>query len=366
MEQVIIFADQVNSTVTTLAKSLADLKKEVLLITSAHRSSDEDLENIQVWSYFKTWSLFEVIKLMPRLVLKKPSTVQFFLSDEKAQKAFIILQTLWAKKNDCIVSMSFLSSELLSKNPKMIKETLPLSDIVTVPNLSSLQQLRGRPAKTRQLKTILPPFLSLPKKRRSQRQPQSWGLEKNFLLLPYSPDLLDKKNWLHLSALARSTSLMIWMDRAENDLLKKKALLHFLEELNLSDQVHPLYLSAAELIEFSLDNISHNLGFILAHLELHAEQLTHLIEMSIEMQSPLILNEIQAAQYSQLFTHGENSWVFQRKTWAESLKNLLQLQGDHFRLSHPLQKNSEIQNKLIDTFFNDLSRIYARAQQLKS
>lgn len=369
MAKIVLITDHLSPTVRQVSQSLSDLKNEVLVICERQA---EALDGVETWSYFKTFSILETAKLLPRLVWLHPDTVHFFIHETPAKSTFLMLQRIFSTMPHCVVSTSFLTSKVFQTHLGFVQKSLLFSDIVTLPDLTTMRLLKGQELRPKQLRSLLPPLLEFRKVKKpkspvsllSEIQTNDTNEKKSFLML-FTEELLLRPAWESLLPLAKHSNLLIWLDRSQYSIWNKKSLEDLLVELKIQKSVQVLGLGFDEMQNLWPSLSGEFEGFILSHAQLDAEELGKFVNLSFENDLPLVLNETQASQYSNLFENGKNAWVVRSQHGThpllETLKSVSTLESKESKTSL-----SSIQNKMLDSVINELNRIYGRAHRLKS
>lgn len=360
----VFFTDELSPTLEKVAESFSEANCPIIVITSEDVKATVSFESqrktsFETWFYYKSFSYWEHFRLLPTLLFKKPEITHFFIHDVNNLKRFAPLIKWFHQWPDCITSVTFLNNNDWEKNSETFQKVSRYADVVTFPDLSSMKSIRGFSTPKKQLRSLLPPFLTFkPTKKRkaANHQFEVSNSQKNIFFV-YNSDVFEPSSlvWNDLrqtySRAGDHFQSLIWMDSAHYSLWDKKRLQQTLLQKRLTAQV--IYLSLADLESF----LQPSDIFLFFHKQWPALEASQIIDYCLNHQTLLVLQDKQASQYSSCLKHQENCYILHTASEFKSeLNNILHLEPDF--------QSNEL-NFSTDPYINELTRIYNKALKSK-
>lgn len=355
MAKIALISPQITTSTWKLALDLRAQNHQVTIITSRREEPLGDLINIELMNYFKSWSFWEGMRLIPVLLMQRFSVMHFFLGEDKLNGAIVALATFAKNNPDMIIATSLLHIHRGLKRHNPTRYLVENSDILTLANTSMLGHLRGlNMTSDKQGRGILPPAL-LATSAHSIRS-VDMRFKNNFktLIIPlqmprFSP---TSEYFQSLKILSSSYNLVLWGTTEAWPLREKKQLAHFFEGEKTLWKIYPGH-------DFPLAD-----GLFLAGLSYSPAELTELYRLCIEKQLSLILDSQQAFTHGTLWNQKTNAWILDQR---QILRDLSQKLAQGADLCPPPSQDHVMHQHLVDTSLNDLNRLYNKAlSQLRS
>lgn len=360
----VFFTDEISPTLEKVAESFAETNRPIIVITSEDVKAKASFESsakasFETWFYYKNFSYWEHFRLLPTLLFKKPEVTHFFIHDVNNLKRFAPLIKWFHQWPDCITSVTFLNNNDWEKNTEIFQKVSRYADVVTFPDLSSMKSIRGFSTPKKQLRSLLPPFLtfkSAKKRKATNHQFEISHSQKNIFFV-YDSGLFELSSlvWNDLKQThcrsGEQLQTLIWMDAAQYSLWDKKKLQQTLLQKRLQAQV--IYLSLLDLESF----LHASDIFLLFHKQWPALEASQLIDYCLNHKTLLVLQDKQATQYSSCLKHQENCYILHNPNEFKSeLSNILKLKPDF--------QSTELSFST-DPYINELTRIYNKALKSK-
>lgn len=360
----VFFTDEISPTLEKVAESFAETNRNIIVITSEHAKAKASQQSrtkssFETWFYYQSFSYWEHFKLLPTLLFKKPEVTHFFIHDVNNLKYFFPLIKWFHQWPDCITSVTFLNNNDWEKNSEIFQKVSRYADVVTFPDLSSMKSIRGFSTPKKQLRSLLPPFLTF--KQTKKRKPTHYQIaasdsQKNIFFV-YESDLFQPSSqvWADLkqtlSRAGEQFQTLIWMDASQYSLWDKKRLQQTLLQKRL--QAHVIYLPLVDLENF----LQASDIFLLFHKQWPALEASQIIDYCLNHKTLLVLQDKQATQYSSCLKHQENCYILHSANEFKSqVDKILKLKPDF--------QSTELSFS-IDPYINELTRIYNKALKSK-
>ena len=377
MAKVIIVAEKVNLTSWPLALSLRAQGHEVIFLTGRHEEA-EDTSGIRFMAYFKKWSVFEAIKLLPMIFSYEPQILHLILDRSRLKGAHAVLAS-YARSHPMMVlttTLLHLEKRLSRGNP--IRLLLQESDIVTCPSVESLAKLRGLNVRSkRQGRGILPPALDLhdaslagdPREGEYETEVDSdenWSShlkETPYFVVPcFEKDFNPTSSFfMRVSKLAESHFVVLLGSNQDWPLRSRKLFDQWMFSQGLAER-WMFSGSIRRVVEKQM--LRHSLSLFLAGLKLSAEEISLFYTKAIQCDTPLVLDSKQASVHAHLWQRNVNCWILNHESLDKDLREFL-TKAD-FRPPQSLQNELSTDRHITDTPLNELNRLYTRAlAQLK-
>lgn len=354
MAKIVYITDQLSDTMMQIAKSMSDLQNDVTIITTKKQKRDGNLE---IWSYFSTWSALEILKLIPKLLKLKPATVHFMMHDPKFSKNIPLLGAVFRSIPNCIIGLSLLRSKNLKAYRKEIKKCIELSDLVTFPDLDSMGLLKGTTTARKQQRALMPPFLT----KKTKTVASNFKMDNAFILVAWDPENLNHISAQNIKTILGASGkkdIVLWINAEEQALWQKKSTQEWLISKKLQNRVYVFYMETQKLAPV----IAQASGFLLQLRDFSAEGLRDILSECIQTNCLPILNERQASQYSYILNHQVNAFVVGP---AKSLASCLEFLQEQSRENKSEKKKLLNHHQFIDHHINEISRLYQKAHQSK-
>lgn len=350
------FTDEISPTLEKVAQAFSQHQHEVILIThEEHKKNNSDKTkgpSLETWYYYKNYSYWEHFRLLPSLLFKKPEVAHFFIHDLNHLKSFLPLVKWLHQWPDCITSVTFLNTNDWEDNTSLFQKIIKNSDVVTFPDLTSMNSVKGFSSPKKQLRSLLPPFLNFNSEKPLIKKESSNQKQIFFAFEPQSFQS-DSKIWsdLKLAQAVGSAQVLIWMDSQKYSLWDKKRLQQQL--LQRRQQASILYLPLKDLESF----LNKEDLFLFFNRSWPALEASQVIDACLKQKAFLILHDKQATQYSGCLKHKENCFILHKPEsfkpqWSEILKLKTPSNESHLTFS-------------TDPYINELTRIYNKALKSK-
>lgn len=354
MAKIALVTPQVSASAWKLAHDLRAQNHQVMVITGQGQLPQGDQLNIEFLNYFKSWSLWEGLRLLPILMSRQVSVMHFFLHEDKLNGAIMALAAFAKTNPDMVVATSLLHIHKGLKKLNLARYLVESSDILTLANTSMLGHLRGLNVNApHQGRGILAPTL-LNTPHEMQIEDLRYKNQYPTLVVPLqAPRFTPTSQFFQsLKVLSNSFNLILWGQTETWPLREKKQLSHFFQGEETQWRIYPGK-------NFPLAD-----GLFIAGLAYSPSELTELYRWCIQQQLSLILDSQQAYTHGELWHHKKNSWILDQRQILTDLSYLLG-QGEH--LYPPPSQHSVLHQHLVDTSLNDLNRLYNKAlSQLRS
>lgn len=376
MAKVILVTDKVNSTSWPLALSLRAQQHEVIFLTSYGETLKDDDQGVRFFPFFKSWSLLEAMKLLPRLFTYEPQILHLILDKTRLKPAHAVLAS-YAKSHPLMVlttSLLHLEKRLGPRNP--LRLLLQESDIVTCPSVEALAKLRGLSVRSkRQGRGILPPALDLYEsslvseilvEEPASATHKNWSArlsEAPFFVVPclektFSPEVPFFQRLRRIA----ETHFVILLGSSHEWPLRQRRLF---EEWMHGQGLHESWMFSGDLsAQQEKELFRQTASLILAGIPLSAEEISQYYLKAIQCNTPLVLDSKQASVHAHLWQKNINCWILNHEVLDKDLR--IFLQQSTYRPPESLQQMLSQDRHLTATPLNELNRLYSRAlAQLK-
>ncbi len=372
MAKVIIVAEKVTSMSWPLALSLRAQQHEVIFLTS-HGEDAALSDGIRFMAYFKKWSFFEALRILPMLFSYEPQILHIIIDKQRLKGAHVALAS-YAKSHPLIVlttSMLHLEKRLKRSNP--IRFLIQESDIVTCPSVEALAKLRGLNIRSKkQGRGILPPALDLYENTLFEQHQfedleaeivaeKNWSLhlkDTPYFVVPcferdFSPEM---PFFLRLANIAKKRFVVIFGSNQDWPLRSRKIFEHWMQNQGLGDR---WMFSGSLPKNLEKQLLCEGLSLILAGLRLTPEEISQFYLKAIQHEVSLVLDSKQASVHAHLWQKNRNCWIL---NYASLDKELLEfLDKEDYRPPESLHANLSANRHITDSPLNELNRLYTRA-----
>jgi hypothetical protein len=366
MAKVILVAEKVNSTSWPLALSLRAQQHEVIFLTSRGEEA-EDTDGIRFMAYFKSWSFFEAVRLLPMIFSYEPQIMHLII-DGPLNGTHAVLASFARSHPMMVLTTSLLHLEKRLGRGNPMRLLLQESDIVTCPSVESLAKLRGLNVRSKkQGRGILPPALDLtPDLEDEVVSEELWAnylKDTPYFVLPcfekdFSPSSMF---FLRLSKIAETHYVVLLGSNQDWPLRSRKLFEQWMSKQGLGDR---WMFSGSMPKNLEKHLLKHSLCLILAGLKLNAEEITSFYLKAIQYDTALVLDSKQASVHAHLWQKNVNCWILNHESIDKELREFLAKKD--FRPPESLQTELSTNRHLTDTPLNELNRLYTRAlAQLK-
>jgi hypothetical protein len=370
MAKIILVSKHVTATSWQLAQSLRAQQHDVILLTS-YGEPAPDTTGIQFMAYFKKWSFWEGLKIIPGLFGLQPQILHLILDEDRINPAMLVLSTFAKSHPTCILTTSLLNIErgLHRKNP--VRYLVEESDIVTCPSVENLGQLRGLNVRVgRQGRGILPPVLKFTEQNSeeiyndgSEAQLLFDLHDKPYFVIPFrEPKFLpESDNFARLRTLAQKHKVVLWGSFKGWSLRDRKRFATWMQDFDCGTN----WMLTGELPQrVTRELLEHSTAFVLAGQKFTPLEMTEYYMRGIQAKSVMILDSLQTSIHSDLWRNSVNCWVLDHAHMQRDLIRLLS--RHHLELPENLSEQVARDSHLIDSSLNELNRLYNKALQQKS
>jgi hypothetical protein len=377
MAKIILVAESVNSTSWPLALSLRAQQHEVIFLTSRGEQAT-DTDGIRFMAYFKRWSLFEAVRLLPKIFNYEPQILHLMVDQKKLNGAHAILASYAKSHPMMVLSTTVLHLEKRLRPGSPMRLLLQESDIVTCPSVESLAKLRGLNVRSkRQGRGILPPALDLSLETLTEPSEyedphaeflaeENWTQalkEMPYFVVPcfekdFSPSSMF---FLRVSKIADTHFVVLLGSNQDWPLRSRKLFEAWMQKQGLGDR----WMFTGSLPKHLERQLLQNcLSLILAGIKLSSEEISQFYLKAIQANAPLVLDSKQASVHAHLWQRNVNCWILHHEALDKELRQFLN--QDAYRPPESLQDELSTNRHLTDTPLNELNRLYTRAlAQLK-
>ncbi|MBC7370596.1 MAG: hypothetical protein H7326_03470 [Bdellovibrionaceae bacterium] len=377
MAKVIVVAEKVNSTSWPLALSLRAQGHEVIFLTGRNETT-EDTNGIRFMGYFKHWSVFEAVKLLPMIFSFEPQILHLILDRSRLKGAHVVLASYARSHPMMVLTTSLLRLEKRLSRGNPIRLLLQESDIITCPSVESLAKLRGLKVRSkRQGRGILPPALDLydtsliteeddSDSEKEVVADENWATylkDTPYFVVPcLAKDFNPTSSFfMRVSKMAESHFVVLLGSNQDWPLRSRKLFDQWMNGQGLADR-WMFSGTVPKIIEKQM--LRHSLCLILAGLKLSAEEISLFYTKAIQTNTALVLDSKQASVHAHLWQRNVNCWILNHEALDKELREFL-TKAD-FRPPESLQNKLSTDHHITDTPLNELNRLYTRAlAQLK-
>lgn len=329
-----------------LAHALHLQRHEVIFITSRDQIIDEQVP-FKVLTFFKSWSLLEALRFIPRLISHAPDILHIVISEKNPKEtsvAILALASFVKSLPNRLVALTSYGSP--SKKQRFIlKPLLRLCDIVTFGTREVLMfHKRNGDLKQNGVTEVLPPLIDFAPANMTLEESSSQDLAKltsklnPFFVIPTS--LLNlEENWNDFNS---SYNFIVLGPRPDRKTSEK----YFFVGENLK---------SAEL-EYLLKASS---GIYIASESFSVLELMKFRGWSLHFSLPVFANQRQNEAVPGICVHDRNGWLISNLTHFE------QLLKSKTRPKIETTATSDNRSTLVDSTLNELSRLYAKAFEQK-
>lgn len=354
MAKIALITSQISASSWKLAHDLRAQNHQVTIITSYGEEPIGDLLNIEFLTYFKNWSFWEGVRLIPVLIAQQFNVMHFFLGEDKLNNAIVALATFAKRNPEMIVATSLLHIHRGLGRRNIARYLVESSDILTLANTSMLGHLRGlNIAPTHQGRGILPPTLLTTSQDSPTVNLKFKNTHKTVIVPLQSPRFDPTSQFFQaLKILSNTFNLVLWGETDTWPLREKKQLARFFSGEPTEWRIYPGQ-------DFPLAD-----GIFMAGLSYSPSELTELYRRCISSKMSLIIDSQQAFTHGELWKHKVNAWILDQR---QILKDLSHILGQDEPLCPPPDSGLVLHQHLVDTSLNDLNRLYNKAlSQLRS
>ncbi|MNJ92587.1 hypothetical protein D3C87_102600 [compost metagenome] len=364
MAKIILVTKHVSPTSWQLAQALRAQQHEVIFLTSYGEVVD-DTNGIEFMAYFKKWSFFEGVKIIPGLFGLQPQILHFLLEEDRMNPAQMILATFAKSHPSCILTTSLLHVRrgLHRRNP--VRYLVEESDIITCPTVETLGQLRGLNVRSvRQGRGILPPVLDL-----HNHIPDNWFEEDEqrlqdslqgepYFVMPFREARFnpDSDKFSRIRTLAQKHKVILWGSYSHWTLRDRKRFASWMAKFECADRWHVTGEISPSLNHTLLQNCE---AFVLAGQRFTPAEMTEYYLRAIQAKTVLVLDSAQTGLHSSLWKNTVNCWILDSHHLQAQLVKLLSKSS--LKLSEVLSEKLSEDRHLIDNSMNELNRLYNRA-----
>ncbi|MBK9323315.1 MAG: hypothetical protein IPM97_10300 [Bdellovibrionaceae bacterium] len=372
MAKVIIVAEKVTSMSWPLALSLRAQQHEVIFLTS--RGEDAaTADGIRFMAYFKKWSFFEALRVLPMLFSYEPQILHIIVEKQRLNGAHIALAS-YAKSHPLIIlttSMLHLEKRLKRGNP--VRFLIQESDIVTCPSVEALAKLRGLNIRSKkQGRGVLPPALDL----------YESSLFEQHQFEDLEAEIVAEKNWSHhlkdipyfvvpcfertfspqdpyfqrIATIAKKRFVVLFGSNQDWPLRSRKLFEQWMQNQELGDR---WMFSGSLPKNLEKQLLCNGLSLILAGIKLTPEEISQFFLKAIQYEISLVLDSKQASVHAHLWQRNRNCWILNHPTLDGELLEFLD--KENFRPPESLQANLSTNRQITDSPLNELNRLYTRA-----
>lgn len=364
MAKIALITKNLTSTSWQLALALKAQQHEVLILTS--RGEEVPPGDLQVWSYFKSWSALEAFRLLPRLFMQQIQIMHLVLHEDRLNAGQAVLSAFARSHPQCILTTSLLHIKRGLKRSNPVRYLIEESDIVTCPTTESMGHLRGLNVRsTRQGRGILPPILNLHESLNVTANSTETSLDlpkdlkiENAVVFPLRETYFDKSNkhLNHLKELHQKHPVLLWGSFQDWTLRDRKGFEAWMKQ---SGSILP-WAVTGQLDLSQLQALFKNVkALFLAGLDLTPHELTDYYLKAIHNHLALVIDDRQARLHADLWKNGVNCWILRLDSFAQDLHQWLNKTEIH--LPESLSENLMRNRHLMDSSLNELNRLYNRA-----
>lgn len=364
MAKIILLSRKVTPTAWQLAQALRSQQHDVTFLTSYGENID-DTNGVEFMAFFKKWSVFEGMKIMPILFGLQPNIMHVVLEEDRMNPAQMVLATFARSHPNCILTTSLLNVRrgLGRRNP--VRYLIEESDIITCPTVETLGQLRGLNVRSlRQGRGILPPVLDL-----QNHLPETWIEEdeirlqeslagEKYFVLPFREPRFkpESDNFVRIRTLAQKHKVILWGSYAHWSLRDRKKFARWMEQFECSERWHVTGEISPSLNHVLLKNSE---AFILAGQKFSPAEMTEYYLRGIQAKAVIVLDSAQAGLHTSLWRNAVNCWILDTHHLQAQLVKLLG--KNSLALPEVISENLAEDKHLIDNSMNELNRLYTRA-----
>jgi hypothetical protein len=377
MAKVILVAEKVNSTSWPLALSLKSQQHEVIFLTSQGEEAF-NADGIRFMAYFKTWSVFEALRVLPMIFSYEPQILHLILDRNRLKGAHMMLASYAKSHPNMVLTTSLLHLEKRLRRGNPMRLLLQESDIVTCPSVDSLAKLRGLNVRSKkQGRGILPPALDLyesslldepqyedPEAEITAEENWKHFLEDTpyFVLPCYQRDFNPNSQYfLRVRKIAESHFVVLMGSNQDWPLRSRKLFEEWMRKQGLADR---WMFSGSLPGNLEKELLKGSLCLILAGLRLSPEEISQFYLKAIQCDTSLVLDSKQATVHAHLWQKNINCWILHHEVLDKELRDFLN--KDSFKTPESLQAKLSTYRHITDTPLNELNRLYTRAlAQLK-
>lgn len=366
MAKVILVAETLNSTSWQLALALKSQQHEVTFLTHQSEAPDNS-QGIEIMAYFKKWTWWEALKIIPALFGLQPQVLHILLERDRMNSAMMFLASYAKGHPTCILTTSLMHIQkgLTRQNP--VRYLVEESDIVTGSSVEIMAHLRGLKVRSKnQGRAILPPMLNLSDDLRdhsSSLASDEGELLKilnstPYVVLPYwESEFQAQSEWARrFLILARSYHVVLLGSQKHWSLSNRRLFAEWTDFHGLSSQWTLTGEASLGLTDKILKGAE---ALWLAGLSLTPSEMTEYYMKAIHHDCTLVLDHRQAHLHAALWKHGENVWILNAHQLRDEMHQLLR----RGTLKTPTRLNDSIseQRHWIDIPLNELNRLYNKA-----
>ncbi|MGZ3768324.1 MAG: hypothetical protein ACXVCP_03615 [Bdellovibrio sp.] len=366
MAKIILVTKNINPTSWQLAQALKSQQHEVVLLTSHGEETLSDSSGIEFMAFFKRWSFFEGLRIIPGLFGLQPQILHILLDEDKMNPAQIILSTFAKSHPSCVLTTSLLNIRhgLSRRNP--VRYLLEESDVVTCPTVEALGQLRGLNVRrsTRQGRGILPPVLDLKGNIKAENNVEEEAhiantlMNEEFVVIPFRERGFnpESRSFIRIRTIAQKYKVLLWGSYSHWSLRERKKFALWMEEFGCGHHWAVTGTMSPQLSHMLLEKSS---ALILAGQSMTPVEMTEYYMRAIETHAVLVLDSKQSSVHSDLWKNTVNCWILDYHHLHKDLVKLLA--KPNLKLPESLSEQLAKDRHLIDSSLNELNRLYNRA-----
>lgn len=363
MSKIVLVSKKLNNSTWMLAKGLRSQSNEVIILTSRNEvPPDNDNGQIELMTYFKAWSFWEAIKLLPTLIGNDISIMHLLIEEQRVHGAYVVLSTFAQKNPRCVLSISFFNSMKKISRKSPLKFLVEKSDIVTLPTPDAMSTLRGlRMRNKNQGRLVLSPVLpSLPIKHEISFSELVFDelktadkMPKALIYFDQEKFTPDTKFFRSLEILSKKYHLIFWGTNSHWPLRERKKFSAWLSTFSKKWQFLQVNDIAEDIKYLNLDDI-----IFLSFTDINLLNLAETMVLGLGSKASLVLDNSQTGVYAGLWRNGKNCWVLQDSKNLDDLSDFLRQQ---INLPYPRPQELGNNQQLIDSSLNELNRLYNKA-----
>lgn len=364
MAKILIVSRKLSETSWQLAKSLSDQQHEIIFLTGRNEKIPDQYSKIHLMTYFKTWSLYEGLQLLPHLFSLNPQIFHLLLENDEIDWSEILITFFIKFFPGTIIATSIFHIKKGFGVTNPIRYLVQESDIITCPSDESLHYLKGLDIRNKkQGRGILAPTLNsqITQSNQFSEIPQfKYLLKKNYILVPFFETSFDhRSDFYKRMALIMKTHFVLLNGNQKNwSYFERNKLNYWLEQQGFREQWGLTGLDPHYIPEVLIENAK---ALLLAGISFTSEELTRYYRQILKKNCPLILDSSQASIHAVLWKSRLNCWIVEKNKFNIEFESLLS--KETFFLPSKISEQILLQKEASDIPINELNRLYSRALQ---